>query len=71
VLGETLESLAGRLETGQPVTPVVRPDIEPPTGASAEEMLVYLQLAKVETEIEALTIAAQMPSADKTAVSVE
>jgi uncharacterized membrane protein YccC len=56
-----LEDLAQRLETDRPVMPRPSAPAATITPETPEARLVYLQLAKVETEIEALTFAAQPP----------
>jgi uncharacterized membrane protein YccC len=60
-IGESIESLAVRLEARQPVTTIPRPNVEIPKGASAEESLVYSQLTKIVAEIEAMAIEAGIP----------
>lgn len=66
---DLLEDLAKRLEEDRPTQ--LKPSA--PAAATAvippEARLIYLQLAKVETEIEALTIASQAAATDKTVAS--
>jgi hypothetical protein len=57
-IGESIESLAVRLEARQLVTTISQPNVEMPKGASAEESLVYSQLTKIVAEIEAMAIEA-------------
>jgi uncharacterized membrane protein YccC len=57
-LGESLESLAVHLETGQSVATSGQPNHALPAAAVGDEALVYGQLAKIGTEIEAITLAA-------------
>jgi uncharacterized membrane protein YccC len=55
-IGESIESLAARLDASQPAATVLCPEVEMPQGASADESLVYGQLTKIVTEIEAMAI---------------
>jgi hypothetical protein len=55
-IGETIESLAAQLEASRPKATILLPNVEMPNGASADESLVYRQLTKIVTEIEAMTI---------------
>jgi uncharacterized membrane protein YccC len=57
-IGESMETLAARMEAGQPASAFTRPKVEMPPGASADESLVYGQLTKIVNEIEAMTIEA-------------
>jgi hypothetical protein len=57
-IGETIESLAAQLEASQPTATILWPNVGIPSGASANESLVYRQLTKIVTEIEAMTIGA-------------
>jgi hypothetical protein len=57
-IGETIESLAARLEASQPTAMILWPNVGMPSDASANESLVYRQLTKIVTEIEAMTIGA-------------
>jgi hypothetical protein len=58
-IGESIESLAARLESSRPGVPITRPSVEMPQGASADESLVFRQLTKIVTEIEAMAIEAE------------
>lgn len=55
---EGIESLVSRLENGQPATTMPWPNIELPSDASADELMIYGGLTKIVTEIEAMTLAA-------------
>jgi uncharacterized protein (DUF885 family) len=59
-IGETIESLAAQLEASQPTATILRPNVKMPNGVSTDESLVYRQLTKIVTEIEAMTIEARM-----------
>jgi uncharacterized membrane protein YccC len=56
---EAMDSLAARLETGEAVPAGGHIDV--PTPATPDEPLVYAQLTKVSTEVEAMTLAAGAP----------
>ena len=58
-IGETIESLAAQLEASQPTATILRPNVEMPSGVSTDESLIYRQLTKIVTEIEAMTIEAR------------
>ena len=61
-IGESIESLAARLESSQPEPPVPPPSVEVPQGTSGDESLVYRQLTKIVTEIEAMAIETDKPA---------
>ena len=54
---QRLESLAASLETGQYPTATIPLDISQPAGPTADPTLVYRQLRKIITEIDALALA--------------
>jgi uncharacterized membrane protein YccC len=62
-IGASIESLAARLESSQPGAPIPPPSVEMAQGTSADESLVYRQLTKIVTEIEAMAIEADRPAA--------
>jgi uncharacterized membrane protein YccC len=53
-ISDRLESLATSLETGQRPTATISLDIFHPTGPTADHILIYRQLRKIITEIDAL-----------------
>lgn len=55
-IGEAIESLAAQLEASRTKATILLPNVEMPSGASADDSLVYRQLTKIVTEIEATTI---------------
>ncbi|HSI63056.1 MAG TPA: FUSC family protein [Candidatus Saccharimonadia bacterium] len=55
---DTMEGLAGQLESSTPAKNPVRRANAPPSSDAPEEALAYRQLAKVVTEIDAIALAA-------------
>ncbi|WP_083805016.1 FUSC family protein [Chthoniobacter flavus] len=56
-IAQRLESLAQSLETGQRPAPIPPLDIPTPTGPTTDHVLIYRQLRKIITEIDALALA--------------
>jgi uncharacterized membrane protein YccC len=57
-IGKSMDELAGDLEKEQPLKTIALPKIEVPAATAIETQLVYGQLAKIVTEIEAMTLEA-------------
>lgn len=60
-IGDFIESLANCLEASTPARVDTLPNLTSPAGASADESLVYSQLTKIVTEVEAMNLAINSP----------